>query len=337
MSGLSIVIPTRSRFDLLDACIASLVEARAALGEDSELIVVNDGNPQSPMEVVAARDPEARVIDLQRSTGFSGAVSEGIAAAGGEWILLLNDDTTLERASLSELLRVAREAPRVGSVTPLLRFAHDPGTINSAGLVIDDLGITQDRLLGAPLDRSEREVTEVFGSSAAAALYSREMLDDIGGFDRSFFAHLEDADVAWRARMRGWSCLFVPSAVIDHHHSATLAHFSDGKYFLGGRNRVRLLAKNADSRLLRRRGILMIGYDLAYVLFVAVTERSLAPLRGRIAGLRQWRTYRRAGEAGRTPVELERAAGLKGALRRNRVWSRRTAARNPAGTGGEAE
>ena len=336
MTEISIVIPTRSRFDLLDACLASLTEARARLDESVELIVVNDGNPRSPSEIVAAHDPRARVIDLRESAGFSGAVSDGIEAAGGDWILLLNDDTTLEPSSISELLRVARGRPRIGSVAPLLRFAQDTGSINSAGLVIDDLGITQDRLLGAPVTESEREVTEIFGGSAAAILYSREMLEETGGFDRSFYAHLEDADVAWRARMRGWSSLYVPSAVVDHHHSATLEHFSDRKYFLGGRNRVRLLAKNADSALLRRRGLLMIAYDLAYVAFVAFTERSLAPLRGRVAGLRQWRTYRRAGAAGRRPIQLPRSAGLRGALRRNRVWSQSTAARNPLSPGTHA-
>jgi GT2 family glycosyltransferase len=329
MSDVSIVIPTRSRFDLLDACLASLSEARNELGESSELIVVNDGNHEGPAAIVAAHDPQARVIDLPESHGFSGAVSDGIDAAEGDWILVLNDDTTLEPQSISELLRVARGRPRLGSVTPQLLFADDVNTINSAGLLIDDLGIAQDRLLGAPVTDSEREVTEVFGSSAAAALYSREMLEEIGGFDRSFFAHLEDADVAWRGQMRGWSCVFVPTAVVRHHHSATLEHFSDRKYYLGGRNRVRLVAKNADAALLRRRGIFMIAYDLAYVVFVALTERTLAPLRGRIAGLRQWRAYRRAGEPGRTPVELPHATSLRGALRRNRVWAQKTAARNP--------
>jgi GT2 family glycosyltransferase len=334
MNGVSIVIPTKSRFDLLDACLASLMKARRGDAEPSELIVVNDGNPQSPAAIVAAHDAGARVIDLEQTTGFSGAVSAGIDASSGDWILLLNDDTTVAPSSIAEMLRVARSRSRVGSVTPQLRFAHDPATINSAGLVIDDLGITQDRLIGAPVTASELEVTEVFGGSGAAVLYSRRMLEEIGGFDRSFYAHLEDADVAWRARMRGWSALYVPTAIVDHHHSATLEHFSDRKYYLGGRNRVRLLAKNADAALLRRRAIWMIAYDLAYVLFVAVTQRKLAPLRGRVAGLRQWRTYRRAGAGGRRQIELPRALGLRGALRRNRIWSRSTSARNPLPRGG---
>lgn len=328
MSTLSMVIPTRSRFDLLDACLRSVQEARRVLDEPSELIVINDGNPDSPRELVAAHDPEARVLDLPTSTGFSGAVSEGITAASGDWILLLNDDTTVEPESIAELLLAARSHPGVGSVCAQLRFAGARGRINSAGLVIDDLGITRDRLLGRPVSESETEITEVFGGSGAATLYSRRMLAEIGGFDRSFEAYLEDADVAWRARMRNWGCLYSPRAVVNHHHSATLRHFSDRKYYLGGRNRVRLLAKNADTSMLRRRGIWMIAYDIAYVAFVALTERSLAPLRGRLAGIREWRSYRRAGEPGRRPLALPRAAGVRGALRRHRVWSRSTAARS---------
>lgn len=330
MTVVSIVIPTKSRFDLLDACLASLMKARQGDAEPSELIVVNDGNPHSPAAIVVAHDPGARVIDLEQTTGFSGAVSAGIDASSGDWVLLLNDDTTVAPSSIAELLGAARSQQRVGSVTPQLRFAHDPDTINSAGIVIDDLGITQDRLLGAPVTESDSGVTEVFGSSGAAVLYSRQMLEEIGGFDRSFYAHLEDADVAWRAQMHGWSALYVPAAIVDHHHSATLEHFSDRKYYLGGRNRVRLLAKNADAALLRRRATWMIAYDLAYVLFVAVTQRKLGPLRGRVAGLRQWRTYRRAGADGRRPITLPRAPGLRGALRRNRIWSRSTSARNPS-------
>jgi GT2 family glycosyltransferase len=321
MASLSIVIPTRRRRELLAASLASLTAARAQLGEPSELIVVSDGDARSPAELVARHDRDARVIDLPEVTGFAGAVAAGIGSATADWLLLLNDDTSLGPLALRELLRVARSRRGVGSATPQIRFADDPTKINSAGLVVDDLGIATDRLLGASIGESEPEPVEVFGCSAAAGLYSRAMLDDIGGFDRSFFAYLEDADVAWRAQMHGWCCLYAPGAVVHHHHSATLGHASAHKYFLVGRNRIRLLAKNADASLLRRRGAAMIAYDLAYVVYVALRERSLAPLRGRLAGIRDWAAYRRAGSSGRRPISLPRSRGLCGALRRRSVWS----------------
>jgi GT2 family glycosyltransferase len=148
------------------------------------------------------------------------------------------------------------------------------------------------------------------------------MLDDAGGFDESFFFAQEDADLAWRAQMRGWRCLYAPGAVMYHHHGSTARHGSDLKYFHVGLNRVRMLAKNADTRLLRRYGAAIVAYDLGYVVVAALTDRTLAPVRGRVQGLREWRTYRRAG-ADRRPVELAPVRGIRGALGRRAVWLRR--------------
>jgi hypothetical protein len=86
-----------------------------------------------------------------------------------------------------------------------------------------------------------------------------------------------------------------------------------------------MLAKNADAAQLRRYGLAMIGYDLAYVVFAGLTDRTLAPLRGRVQGLREWRRYRHAGEA-RRPVALTPARGLRAALARRAAWLRNSAA-----------
>jgi hypothetical protein len=105
-----------------------------------------------------------------------------------------------------------------------------------------------------------------------------------------------------------------------HDHSATTRHGSSFKYFHVGRSRVRLLARNADRRQLLRHGVQMVAYDLGYVAFVALTDRSLAPLRGRLAGLREWRAARSGAAARRRPVQLERRRGYLAALRRRRAW-----------------
>src|SRR5262249_58971225 len=118
----------------------------------------------------------------------------------------------------------------------------DERMINSAGLEIDELGVARERRLGEPVAAIDGETVEVFGASATLALYRRAMLDSLGGLDASFFAYLEDADLAWRARMAGWRCLLAPRAVALHRHSATLGHGSSAKHPPGGRNPVPVVA-----------------------------------------------------------------------------------------------
>src|SRR5436305_1807096 len=141
----------------------------------------------------------------------------------------------------------------------------------------------------------EDEIVDVFGACGGTALVRRRMLDDVGGMDESFFFALDDADLAWRARMRGWRAVYAPGAVVYHHHGATTPHGSDQKYFHVGLNRVRMLAKNAGTVQLKRYGPAIVGYDLAYIAHAAVTDRTLAPLRGSLQGLRACRAYRRPG------------------------------------------
>ncbi len=235
----------------------------------------------------------------------------------------MNDDCVVEPDALAELLAAGSSSPEIGSVAAQVRFAGRSGTINSAGIEVDVLGVARERRLGEPAADADTDVADVFGASATLALYRRAMLDSLGGLDATFFAYLEDADLAWRARMAGWRCVLAPRAVALHHHSATLGHASDAKYLLVGRNRVRMLAKNASARQLRRRLLAIVAYDLLYVAHAAVSDRTLAPLAGRLDGLREWRAYRAAGRPARRETRLPPAPGVRAALRRNRVYRSR--------------
>jgi GT2 family glycosyltransferase len=239
-------------------------------------------------------------------------------------VLTIGDDATIESDAVAAMLAAGRSGGDVGSVAATMLFADRPegGVVNSAGLDIDRLGIAVDRFVGAPAAALPTETTEVFGTSGGAALYRRAMLDQIGGFDTSFSVYLEDADVAWRARIAGWRCLLEPRAVVHHHHSATTGHRSDYKYFHVGRNRVRILAKNATRAHLLAYGPLIVLYDLAYVVYALVVDRSTAPIRGRVQGLREWRRYR-GMSPNRRRVGLVAPLGLRAALDRNVAVSQR--------------
>jgi GT2 family glycosyltransferase len=304
--------------ELFAECLGRVGSALACVEGGAELLVVLNRASQATRE----RLDSAPAITVEGSPelGYAGAVELALTIARGEWVALVNDDCLVEQGALAEMLAAGTSSPAIGSVAAQIRFADRPGTINSAGIELDRLGIARERRLGEPAELVERSSVEVGGASGTLGLFRRAMLDDVGGFDPTFFAYLEDADLAWRARMAGWRCVLAPRAIALHHHSATLGHCSDAKHRLVGRNRVRMLAKNATARGLRTCLVPIVAYDLLYVAHTAITGRTLAPLNGRLEGLAEWRRYRAAGRAGRRELELPRSPGLRAALARNRVY-----------------
>jgi GT2 family glycosyltransferase len=312
--------------ELTCACLVGLRDDLEQLGEPWEITLVDNGSGDESCDIVRTAVPEATVVALPENVGFGAGAAIGIQRSSGEWVALINNDVLVEPGALGEMLAAGQSSDRVGSVAAQMRFADDPGVINSAGIEVDRLGVPRDRLLGCPVSAGGTEPVEVFGASGGAALHRRAMLDQVGGIDESYFFALDDVDLAWRARMAGWRCVYAPAAVVVHHHGATGAHASDLKYFHVGLNRVRTLAKNADARLLVRYGLAMAAYDLAYVGYAALADRTLAPLRGRLRGMSQWPAYRRAGALRRRPVDLQPVEGLRAALSRRRIWRRHSAA-----------
>ena len=313
------VIVTRDRAELLLAALRSVKAALEGAGARGKIVVVDNDSGDDSGERVASELPEVRWIQLDRNYGFPTAVNHGLRATSGDWVLLLNNDATIEQ----DALRCALERQildDVGTIALQMRFADRPGVVNSAGIGVDVLGVAYDRCLGEPISGRASKPAEVFGACAGGALFRRAMLDDVGGFDSGYFVYLEDVDLAWRSQMAGWRALYVPDAVVWHAHSSTSKHGSSFKYFHVGRSRVRLLARNAHRGQLLRYGVQMLLFDLGYVAFVAATDRTLAPLKGRVAGLREWRAARAEGATRRRPVELERRRGFGAALRRRKVW-----------------
>ena len=203
---------------------------------------------------------------------------------------------------------------------PLRRTPATPST--PPGSSSTELGVARERRLGEPAVRGRarrgRGAAARAGRSASTAA---RCSTTIGGFDASFFAYLEDADLAWRARMAGWRCVLAPRAIAFHHHSATLGHGSAAKHRLVGRNRVRMLAKNATDRPAARAAACRSSPTTC-----STSATSPPPAgrwrrsAGRLRGLAEWRRYRAAGRAGRRELELPPSPGLRAALARNRVY-----------------
>jgi hypothetical protein len=125
------------------------------------------------------------------------------------------------------------------------------GKLDSAGMLLCADGSSRQRGHRAAADKFCTGC-EVLFPSACAALYSRNMLSQIGFFDEEFFLYCEDTDLGLRARWSGWKCLYVPGATVDHRYSHSAGRVSPLKAYLVERNRLRLVVKNFPLTMLWR-------------------------------------------------------------------------------------
>ena len=282
-----------------------------------EVVVVDNGSTDGTSQYLAAAFPTVGVVRSERNLGFAAGANLGIRATSGEWVATLNNDTVPDRDWLAAMLAAAdaaeRRGERVGMVAATLLRWDAPGVIDSAGICVDRAGIAWDRRAGRPVgvaDDPDDRNEPLLGPCAGAALYRRTFLDDVGAFEESFFLYLEDVDLAWRARLAGWTCAAAPDARVLHRHSATAGEDSPLKRFHLGRNKLWLLARNYPTPLVFLYLPAIVVFDAAAALgYLMAPPNPRTPLRSRLAALRG----RLAGLAG-----LGRAFAQRRAIQRRR-------------------
>jgi GT2 family glycosyltransferase len=203
-------------------CLAAV---RAQEGVEVELVVADNDSRDGTRAILERETGATERVYFDRNTGFSAAHNALIRRSRGEAYLALNPDVVLDRRYAARLLEACAAHPRAGSATGKLLRREPPGTIDSTGIVMTPSMRHLDRGAGE-VDRGQYEQPgEVFGASGAAALYTRALLDEVRvedeWFDEDFFAYREDADLAWRARLLGWRCRYVPGAVATHVRRVT--------------------------------------------------------------------------------------------------------------------
>lgn len=228
-------------------CVESL---RRQSYPEREIIVVDNASQDDSLELLAREYAEVRVVALPRNTGFTGASNAGIRASQGEFIALLNSDTEAHEHWLGKVVAAFERHPEAGLVASKMLLFDRRDTLHTAGDFY--------RLDGVPGNRGVWQRDEgqfdheeyVFSACGGSAAYRRSMLDEIGLLDDDFFFSCEDVDLAWRAQLAGWKCVFAPGAVVYHKLAATgggpTASFHDG------RNMIWVIAKNYPDSLWKR-------------------------------------------------------------------------------------
>ena len=230
-----------------------------------ETILIDNGSQDGSVSWVREKFPWVWVLGLPENTGFCYANNLGYEISRGRFIALLNNDTRVEPGWLFCLYSQMRKDERIGICASRIVRYDNPNILDAAGDGYDFSGVGFRRGHGEHAERYEHGGA-VFGACAAAAMYRKNMLEDIGFLDESFFAVGEDIDLCFRAKMAGYQCLYVPEAIVYHKISQTIGVESDFQIYQSRRNVEYVYFKNMPLVLM----VLTLPMHLIYNLLTFV-------------------------------------------------------------------
>lgn len=305
----TIIIPNYNGLAFMEPCMKALDNQNF---KDFSVLVVDNGSTDGSVEWLKEHGIPA--VFLKTNTGFSGAVNVGIKKAATPYVILLNNDTKADPDYVGELVRAIEASPKIFSVSSRMIQMYHPDLMDDAGDMYSVLGWAYQRGVGQPLERYNKPF-KIFSACAGAAIYRRQVFEEIGYFDEMHFAYLEDIDVGYRAKLYGYDNVYCPTARIFHVGSGTSgSKYNSFKVKLAARNNVYLNYKNMPAgQLLLNALPIGAGIALKYQFF---KKRGFGEdyLEGLREGIRTAKTCRKVSfspkRLGRyAAIELELIAG----------------------------
>jgi len=282
--SVSVTIVTYNSGRFIRRCLESVL---AQAYPWKEIIVIDNASTDGTIDILEQFEGRCRIHYNQENIGFAGAQNQAIALSDSTWVLTLNPDVLLLPNFIQALVDAGEADPRAGTLCGKLLTMTAHFEI-PAQPVVDSTGIYFNPML-RHLDRGSQEVDNghyleyeyVFGATAAAALYRRSMIEDVSidgeFFDFDFFVYREDADVAWRAQLMGWKCLYVPYAR-GYHVRKVLPGIRRALppeiNMHSVKNRFLMRIKNISPDLYRRNWFSITTRDLTVILCCLIREHS---------------------------------------------------------------
>lgn len=264
MPKVSVIIPNYNGEKYLRGCIESL---RKQDDLDFETIIIDNASQDSDYKWLNEyKDIIFKRLD--KNYGFSPAVNVGIKMAQGEYVLLLNNDTVVEKDFVRQMVKAIEKDKRIFGVSSKMIAYQDHSIMDDAGDEYTVLGWAYKTGDGKPVEEFIKS-RKVFSACAGAALYRKRVFDEMGLFDETFFAYMEDVDVSYRARIYGYYNVYCPEAKVYHIGSATSgSKYNEFKVRLAARNNVYVPYKNMPLlQLILNLPALFIGTFVKYIWF----------------------------------------------------------------------
>ncbi len=245
----SVIIPNWNGAKYLPTCLNAL---RAQTYPAIEVIVADNASADASRQILAHDYPEVRLVALPENRGFTGACNAGLQAANGTYVSLLNNDTEVDPGWVAAVVRAFERHPDAGLVASKMLLFDRRDHFHTAGDFYRVDGQAGNRGAWQRDEGQFDRESYVFSACGGSSAYRRSMLDEIGLLDDDFFFSLEDMDLAWRAQIAGWHCIYTPDAIVYHQLSATGGGVTAS--FYDGRNAIYVLVKDYPSALWRKYG-----------------------------------------------------------------------------------
>ncbi|MCR5209464.1 MAG: glycosyltransferase family 2 protein [Lachnospiraceae bacterium] len=316
-TAVSVIIPNFNGKEYLEGCVASLLEQRF---KPFEIIIVDDGSDDGAVEELKKKLPKDReypgfrFITHEENLGFAKSVNDGIKASESEFVLLLNNDTKADREFVGRMYLAIRKYRDVFSVSAKMLSMSDPSVMDDCGDSYCALGWAYSRGKDKPA-REFRQSGRVFAACGGAAIYRKQVFEEIGYFDEAHFCYLEDIDIGYRANLAGYRNIFFPGAKVLHAGSAVSgSRHNKFKVSLSSRNSIYLIYKNMPGwQIALNLPFFIIGFG-AKAVFFTFKGLGFTYIKGLFEGFKMCREQGEASRVDFSKVKPLTLAKIEGAL-----------------------
>ena len=259
----SVIILNWNGAEMLRTFLTSVVANTA----DAEVIVADNGSTDNSLDVLAHEFPTVKTILLDRNYGFAEGYNRAIDQVDSEYVVLLNSDVETPVGWLRPLLDYMDAHPEVAAVQPKIRSWRKKNYFEHAGAAggyLNALGYPYcrgRRVWGVEQDKGQYDtVVNIDWTTGACMCVRTQVYKDLGGLDASFFAHMEEIDLCWRMRNKGWKLACVPQSMVYHLGGGSLSYDNPRKAYLNHRNNLLMIYKNKQHPY----GVLFVRFFLDY-------------------------------------------------------------------------
>ncbi|MCY1720920.1 glycosyltransferase family 2 protein [Prolixibacteraceae bacterium Z1-6] len=229
-------------------------------GENIEIIIADNGSTDHSLDYLKTNYPTVTLMDLETNYGFAKGYNVALQQIDADYFVLLNSDVKVEKGWIEPCIKQFEKDQKIAAVQPKVLSYNEPEYFEYAGAAggfIDKYGYPFCR--GRILDKVEKDEkqyntsSEIFWATGACMFVRADVFKNSGGLDADFWAHMEEIDLCWRLKNRGYKIVYEPQSTIYHLGGGSLEYGNPKKVYLNFRNNLFMLYKNLPKKKFTRR------------------------------------------------------------------------------------